>query len=130
MFLRRPDPTVCDLELAFRAWVDDPIRPDFLSVGQDSDTSISLEQALSLLLDSTAPLAPSSGRTLGLDHGACIGLAARRLLHARIHPDGPRCRSFRAAAYYLGGLARLEAGDDAEPALEPISPFRPVAARA
>jgi hypothetical protein len=128
--MRRPEPTVCDLELAFRAWVDDPTRPDVLSVGQDGDTSIALEQALALLVDSTAPLAPSSGRTLGLDHGACIGLAARRLLQARIHPDGPRCRSFRAAAFYLAGIARLEAGDDAEPALEQTPTRRPVAARA
>jgi hypothetical protein len=132
MFMRRPDPTLVDLELAFRAWVEGPTRPDIVTLGDgDGDgVAIALEQVLEALLESKAPLAPARGRTLGLDHGACIALAARRLLDARLDPGGPRCRSFRAATYYLSGLSRIEAGDDADPADERIAPFSPVAVRA
>lgn len=59
--------------------------------------------------ESRATLAASACVQIGLPPGVTIAAAVAALLHATIDPDGPRCRSFRAASYYLRGLARLDA---------------------
>jgi hypothetical protein len=101
-------PSLALLEAAFVDWVDGWARPDVLVVGGDTGSTIPLDSALVTLRSSTKPLDPAHGRLLGLAGEACVGRAAERLLHARLDPDGPRCRSFRAAGYYLIGLALLE----------------------
>jgi hypothetical protein len=100
-------PSLARLEAAFVDWVDGWARPDVLIVGGVAG-SIPLDQALLSLRASTLRLDPAHGRLLGLGGAASVGLGAERLLHARLDPDGPRCRSFRAASYYLIGLAHLE----------------------
>jgi len=101
-------PSLALLEAAFVDWVDGWARPDVLIVGGVAGSIIPLDQALVALRASTLRLDPAHGRLLGLAGAASVGHAAERLLHARLDPDGPRCRSFRAAGYYLIGLAHLE----------------------
>ena len=93
------------LEAAFREWVQGQARPDVLSIARD--VAVPLEQALDRLRSSTQPLLPAHGHRLGLAYDVSIATAAERLLHARIDPDGPRCRSFRSASHYLSGLSRI-----------------------
>jgi hypothetical protein len=98
-------------EAAFRDWVDGIARPDVLTVGPRPCAEMPLEQLLASLQSSTALLAPARGRAIGLDDRVSVADAATELLHVRFDPKGPRCRSFRAASYYLAGLARLETED-------------------
>jgi len=95
------------LEVAFRPWVQGHARPDVLSVDQTSDRSMPFEPALAYLRSSTQPLLPAHGHRLGLACDVSIAAAAKRLLRARIDPDGPRCRSFPSASHYLYGLSRI-----------------------
>lgn len=108
--VRAGAPAVAELEVAFLQWLEGRSRSDVLRIGPPSDVTLPLEQALERLRRSTEPLTPLSAHRLGLAHGAPIGTAADRLLYARCAPQGPRCRSFRSASYYLYGLARI--GDD------------------
>jgi hypothetical protein len=98
-------------EVGFRTWVDSATKPDVLIVGDGGPVAVPLERALRCLLTSTAPLAPAHGDALGLPDDATIATAAALLLHARTDPDGPRCRSFRAASYFLVGQAVLDADE-------------------
>jgi hypothetical protein len=43
-----------------------------------------------------------------LPDGVTIATAIAHLLHATIALDGPRCRSFRSATYYLRRLNHLD----------------------
>jgi hypothetical protein len=56
---------------------------------------------LGRLTTSTEPLAAEAARVLGHDGGISIGDAATELLLAVGDPAGPRCRSYRAAVYFL-----------------------------
>jgi hypothetical protein len=100
-----------DLEDAFCAWVDDPVKPDVVDLGQYGD--IPMVELSRRLRGSQAVLPASACVQLGLPPGVSIGAAVAELLHATVGPGGPRCRSFRAASYYLRGLARL--GDEFRP---------------
>jgi len=97
---------------SFRAWVEGQTKADELVVGTRDPVVVPLELALRDLATSTQPLAPARGEALGLDDGATIGAAATLLLQACADPDGPRCRSYRSASYYLMGLALLDAGGE------------------
>jgi len=97
--------------VGLRAWIEGPAKPEVLLVGPGAQIAVPLERALQCLLSSDEPLAPAHGRALGLADDASIATAASRLLEARFSPYGPRCRSFRAASYFLVGLARLEEED-------------------
>ena len=111
-------PAIVDLEVAFLRWIDGRARSDLLQVGPPSNVTLPLEQALDRLRTSTEPLSPLRAHRLGLAHGVSVGRAADRLLWARLAPQGPRCRSFRSASYYLYGLARIDEDDlavDSEP---------------
>ena len=96
-----------ELEDAFRAWVHDPAKPDVVDLGQHRE--VPMVELLRRLGDSRATLGASACVPIGLPPGVTIAMAVAALLHATVDPDGPRCRSFRAASYYLRGLARLDA---------------------
>jgi len=105
-------------EIEFRAWIDGTAKPDKLVVTNGTRSEVPLAHALRSLLASDAPLAPARGHALGLDDDESLATAAALLLHACIDPEGPRCRSFRAASYYLVGLAKLEADTDGNQAAD------------
>jgi len=121
-------PTECaatPMEVGFRAWVEGSAKADVLIVGTCDPTVIPLEHALRGLLTSTQPLAPADGRVLGLATDVTIGTAAAQLLQACTDPDGPHCRSYRSATYFLLGRALLERGEDTEGSCAPDSDIRP-----
>jgi hypothetical protein len=95
-----------ELEDAFLAWAHDPAKPDAVDLGQQRE--VSMVELSRQLGDSQATLATSASAQIGLPPGVTIATAVAALLHATVDPDGPRCRSFRAASYYLRGLARLD----------------------
>jgi hypothetical protein len=105
------EPSLTVLEDAFRRWVEGRVRPETLSIGRDPAVDLPMELVLRRLTSSTAPLRPTDGRRLGLAADVCVAEAAERLLQARLDPSGPRCRSFRAASYFLVGLARIAVDD-------------------
>ena len=96
-----------ELEDAFCAWVDEPVKPDVVDLGQHG--AVPMVELSRRLRGSQARLAASACVQLGLPPGVTIAAAVAELLHATVDRDGPRCRSFRAASYYLRGLARLDA---------------------
>ena len=96
-----------DLEDAFCAWVRDPAKPDVVGLGPHGQ--VAMVELSRRLGGSPATLDASGCGQLGLPSGVSIATAVAALLHATVDADGPRCRSFRAACYYLRGLARLDA---------------------
>lgn len=96
-----------ELEDAFRAWAHDPTKPDVVDLGHHGD--VSMVELSRRLGGSRATLAASACMQIGVPPGVTIATAVAALLHATVDSDGPRCRSFRAASYYLRGLARLDA---------------------
>lgn len=96
-----------ELEDAFRAWVEDPAKPQVVDLGQDGQ--VPTAELARRLRGSPATLGASASMQIGLPPGVTIGTAVAELLHATVDADGPRCRSFRSASYYLCGLARLGA---------------------
>lgn len=104
-------PSMRFLEVAFRGWVDGYVKPEVLIVASGDQPEVSMDSALRRLRNSTEPLAPAHGRMLGLDDDATIAVAADALLAACSDPEGPQCRSFRSASYFLSGLARINAVD-------------------
>ena len=95
------------LEDAFLAWAHDPAKPDVVDLGAHGQVSmVELARGVG---GSPATLPAFACVQLGLPPGVTIAAAAAQLLDATIDPDGPRCRSFRAASYYLRGLVRLDA---------------------
>ncbi len=96
-----------EFEAAFTAWADDPAKPDAVDLGQRG--AMSMVELSRQLVGSSATLATSACAQIGLPPGTAIVTAAGALLRATVDPDGPRCRSFRAACYYLRGLSRLDA---------------------
>jgi hypothetical protein len=104
-----------ELALAFRRWADGHAHPDSVHVGHGE---FPMTELIRLLGDSHDPLATSTAIGLGLRPGATIASAASALLWATVDPHGPRCRSFRAATFFLRGLAQLDADVDAGAASE------------
>lgn len=95
------------LEGVFREWVQGRARPEVVLIDPDGGGSVSLDELLVRLCASSAPLGADCSRRLGLPDDATVALAAEELLYARHDRDGPLCRSFRSASYYLYGLARI-----------------------
>lgn len=103
----RSSPSRLDgLEAAFQAWVQDPAKPDVVELGPDR--LVSMVELSRQLEGSPATLDASACAELGMPPGVTVGTAVAELLRATIDVEGPRCRSFRAASYYLRGLARLD----------------------
>lgn len=96
-----------ELEDAFQAWLEAPAKPDVIDLGDQGE--LPMVELARYLGASQATLAASACVQVGLPPGATMATAAAELLHATVDPEGPRCRSFRAASYYLRGLARLNA---------------------
>lgn len=102
-----------DLEAAFMRWLTDPVGADEVRLdGQDRPPS-PMRQVLEALRCSVRPLPGEVAATLGLPAGTPIGQAVSELREAVDDPRGPRCRSHRAAVFYLRGLDRtaLAAGE-------------------
>jgi hypothetical protein len=106
------------LEAGFRTWVEGHAKADVVVVGcqgrGSEPVAVPLDAALRVLSTSTRPLAPARGESLGLPADVTLGAAATALLQAYEDPDGPRCRSFRSATYFLIGLAHLAADEHLE----------------
>ena len=98
-----------ELEDAFVAWAHDPAKPDVVDLGQHRE--VPMVELSRHLLGSQATLAASASVQVGLPPGVTIATAVAELLQATAAADGPRCRSFRAASYYLRGLVRLDDDD-------------------
>ena len=96
-----------ELEHTFRAWLRGQTKPDVIALEQHRE--LSMVELSRHLGGSRATLDASEARQIGLTPSATIATAATALLQATVDPRGPRCRSFRAASYYLRGLARLRA---------------------
>jgi hypothetical protein len=113
------------LEVAFRAWVMGHAKADVLVVGSRDPVAVPLERALRCLSTSTEPLTPADGTSLGLTADVTIGMAASELLRACADPNGPRCRSYRSATYFLVGRALLGLDDEPQESCAPTSDITP-----
>ena len=100
-------PSVSDLETAFMGWLADPVLADELRLDDRDASPTPMRQVLDSLCSSVRPLPGEVAATLGMPAGTTIGHAASELRLAVEHPAGARCRSHRAAAYYLRGLDRI-----------------------
>ena len=105
--VRSPALRLDELEDAFRAWADGPAKPEVVDLGQLG--AVSMVELSHRLRGSQATLDTPACMQIGLPPGVTIATAVAALLRATLDPDGPRCRSFRAASYYLRGLAHLDA---------------------
>ncbi len=92
-------------EQAFLTWLAAPTSTDELTLAGDDEPE-PLARVLGELSLSSRVLAAGTAARLGLPDGTTIGHAAVELLLAVENPAGPRCRSFRAAVYYLRDLDR------------------------
>ncbi len=94
-----------DAEQAFFAWLAEPTSAnERLLTGSDEPER--LTQVLGELTLSSRTLPSETAATLGLSDGTTIGHVTAELLIAVNDPAGPRCRSYRAAVYYLRDLER------------------------
>ena len=101
-------PALAEFEDAFRSWALDLSKPDEVLVGTHG--RFTMVEIVHRLEDSRGSLSASECLQIGLAPGVAVGDAASELRYATVDPDGPRCRSFRAATYYLRGLTRLDGG--------------------
>lgn len=99
-------PCRSDTEQAFIDWLAEPTSADELLLTGTPDPQ-PLARVLGELSQSSRVLPPETAARVGLHEGATIGDAAAELLLAVEAPAGPRCRSFRAAVYYLRDLDRF-----------------------
>ena len=113
-----------ELEQVFRDWADDEAHPDVITAGRHR--GLRMVRLAQLLRDSDATLATSTSAGLGLGPGATIADASAALLWATVDPDGPRCRSFRAATFFLRGLVLLDAEPEPGPGPDLHVPSRRV----
>lgn len=118
-------PGLDELEDAFLAWVDDPAKPDAVELGPPSYQTLPTVKLLRRLGLSRATLPGPACEQIGLPSGVTVAVAAVELLRATIEPGGPRCRSFRAATYYLRGLPRLLEHDEEHDEPDPHAPPPP-----
>jgi hypothetical protein len=84
---------------AFAHWVG--VRcPELLPAGSGGGGQ-QPDDLLGLLSAEPRPVRPSTARTLGLPPGSSHAQASGLLVWARHTADGPRCRSYRSALYFL-----------------------------
>ncbi|MFP4148699.1 MAG: hypothetical protein ACLFUG_10705 [Nitriliruptoraceae bacterium] len=99
------------LEAVLRTWIQGRARPDIVLIDPDRGVQVSLDELLRELRASSTPLGTGYAASLGLPADATVGEAAAALLAARHDVDGPRCRSFRSASYFLNRLPPIAAID-------------------
>lgn len=87
-------------EAAFAIWAASTDHLDRVLCGGQP---VPVRSLLHEVLDSRRRLPDGAARALGVPTGTSTGCAAAWLIAAVDDPLGPRCRSFRAAVYYLGG---------------------------
>lgn len=92
-------------EQAFLVWLTKPTSADELPV-DGTEGPEPLAQVLGELSPSERVLPAETAARIGLPDGTTVGHAAAELLLVVKDPAGPRCRSFRAAVYYLRDLDR------------------------
>lgn len=98
--------SVSDLEAAFMRWLTDPVGADDVRLEGPDGSPSPMRHVLDPLCSSGRPLPGEVAAALGMPAGTPIGHAVSELRLAVDDPTGPRCRSHRAAAYYLRGLDR------------------------
>ena len=92
-------------EHAFLGWIAQPTSADELPLPNGHGPE-PLARILGELSLSKRLLPAQTAARIGLPDGTTIGHAAVEVLLAVKDPAGPRCRSFRAAVYYLRDLDR------------------------
>lgn len=97
-----------EAEACFLEWLASPSQPDEVQLAGDAATT-PLTRLLGLASTSSRPLPAEAATILGMPDGATVGAAAAELVLAVKDPAGPRCRSYRAAVYYLRDLHELTA---------------------
>lgn len=95
------------LETAFERWLADPESADEIRLADHGRSPRPLQEVIEALRASRRPLSGEAATTLGMPVGTTIGQAATELRRAVDDPAGPRCRSYRAAAYYLRDIDRI-----------------------
>ena len=93
------------MEQAFLGWLAEPTSADELPLDH-SEGPVPLTRVLGELSLSGRLLPADTAARVGLPDGTTVGHAAAELVFAVLDPAGPRCRSFRAAVYYLRDLDR------------------------
>lgn len=93
------------LEHAFLGWLRQPTSTEELPLA-NGDGPEPLARILGELSLSNRPLPAQTAAKLGLPDSTTFGHAAVEVLLAVKDPAGPRCRSFRAAVFYLRDLDR------------------------
>jgi hypothetical protein len=92
-------------EQAFLAWLAEPTSADEVALAGVADAE-PLARVLGELSLSKRVLPAEMAVGAGLPCGTTVGHVATELLRAVEDPSGPRCRSFRAAVFYLHDLDR------------------------
>lgn len=72
--------------------------------GHGAPSPLTIETVVRGLLADPTPLPTQALKALGLPAGTRTSAVARLLLWAVEEPAGPRCRSYRAASYFLADL--------------------------
>ena len=91
-------------EQVFLAWLAQPTSAEELPSSDDQPEPIA--RVLGELSLSERLVPADTAASIGLPGATTVGHAAAELLLAVKDPAGPRCRSFRAAVYYLRELDR------------------------
>ena len=89
-------------------WLANPTKPDKAQPEGDA-AATPLTTLLGRVCTSSRELPTEAAAMLGMPDGVTIGAAAAELVLAVNDPAGPRCRSYRAAVYYLHDLHGLSA---------------------
>lgn len=97
-----PTPFAVDghAERRFLDWLTSDALPDRLTTCPDGAPEAT-STLLGTLITSSRPLTRCEAARVGSPPGTPLGVVATELIDAVHDPRGPRCRSFRAAVYYL-----------------------------
>lgn len=87
-------------------WLTHDSRPVLIAPGQahPDRQPLTIDQVVEGLLGDLTPLPDAATRALGLPPRTRTSAAAHLLRWAVDEPHGPRCRSYRAASYFIAGL--------------------------
>lgn len=88
-------------EERFLEWLLGCGQPSQQAPSHQDEPTTGLPQLLRRLSTSSRSLPPEAARILGRPEGISVGDAATEILLAVRDPAGPRCRTYRAAVYFL-----------------------------